>query len=71
MCLGLCHSLRAGAIEQVLNGRHGLRACNTCTQCTQAISGVASKEYSLEKVLEKMETDWKGVEFRCIEYKDT
>ncbi|KAG2501733.1 hypothetical protein HYH03_000233 [Edaphochlamys debaryana] len=37
----------------------------------QAISGVASKEYSLEKVLEKMDADWKGVEFRCIEYKDT
>ncbi|GLC47993.1 hypothetical protein PLESTB_000047400 [Pleodorina starrii] len=36
-----------------------------------AISGVASKEYSLEKVLEKMDKDWRGVEFRCIEYKDT
>ncbi|KXZ55711.1 DHC8 protein [Gonium pectorale] len=36
-----------------------------------AISGVASKEYSLEKVLEKMDKDWRGVEFHCIEYKDT
>jgi dynein heavy chain len=32
---------------------------------------VASKEFSLEKVLEKMSKDWEGVEFRCIEYKDT
>ena len=37
----------------------------------QSISGVASKEYSLEKVMEKMDKDWQGVEFRCIEYKDT
>ncbi|KAG2451278.1 hypothetical protein HYH02_003884 [Chlamydomonas schloesseri] len=37
----------------------------------QTISGVASKEYSLEKVLEKMSKDWEGVEFRCIDYKDT
>ncbi len=46
---------------------------NALDQCEaiQAISGVASKEYSLEKVLEKMTNDWKGVEFRCIEYKDT
>lgn len=46
---------------------------NALDQCEaiQAISGVASKEYSLEKVLEKMTNDWRGVEFRCIEYKDT
>ncbi len=37
----------------------------------QTMSGVASKEWSLEKTLSKMAADWKGVEFRCIEYKDT
>lgn len=40
-------------------------------EAVQTISGMASKEYSLEKVLEKMENDWQGVEFRIIEYKDT
>ena len=32
---------------------------------------MASKEYSLEKVLEKMRNDWEGVCFRITEYKDT
>eukprot|EP00201_Polytomella_parva_P020499 CAMPEP_0175042260 /NCGR_PEP_ID=MMETSP0052_2-20121109/2450_1 /TAXON_ID=51329 ORGANISM="Polytomella parva, Strain SAG 63-3" /NCGR_SAMPLE_ID=MMETSP0052_2 /ASSEMBLY_ACC=CAM_ASM_000194 /LENGTH=3805 /DNA_ID=CAMNT_0016305023 /DNA_START=33 /DNA_END=11446 /DNA_ORIENTATION=+ len=40
-------------------------------EAIQSISMTASKEYSLEKVLEKMQTSWHGVEFRCIEYKDT
>lgn len=37
----------------------------------QSVSGVASKEYSLEKVLEKMRNDWGGIEFRITPYKDT
>lgn len=32
----------------------------------QTISSYASKEYSLEKVMEKMNNDWQGVEFRCV-----
>lgn len=35
----------------------------------QAVSVNASKEFSLEKALEKMATDWVGVEFKIIEYK--
>ena len=37
----------------------------------QTIGVVASKEFSLEKVLEKMRNDWEGVVFRITEYKDT
>eukprot|EP00798_Chlamydomonas_sp_ICE-L_P012761 gene12761-16012_t len=37
----------------------------------QTVSSYASKEYSLEKVLEKMELDWEGVEFKIADYKDT
>ena len=37
----------------------------------QAISGNASKEFSLEKALEKMAGDWAGVQFHCNAYKDT
>lgn len=37
----------------------------------QTVSQFASKEYSLEKVLEKMRNDWAGLCFRVIEYKDT
>ncbi|GFH14293.1 uncharacterized protein HaLaN_10322, partial [Haematococcus lacustris] len=37
----------------------------------KALSSTASKEYSLEKVMEKMGSDWQGVEFRITEYKDT
>ena len=36
-----------------------------------ATSTNASKEYSLEKAMEKMQNDWVGMEFRVIEYKDT
>jgi dynein heavy chain, axonemal len=36
-----------------------------------ATSTNASKEYSLEKAMEKMKADWVGVEFRVIEYKET
>lgn len=37
----------------------------------QTISTNASKEYSLEKTLEKMHADWDGLVFRVVEYKDT
>lgn len=37
----------------------------------QALSGSASKEYSLEKALAKMKGDWEGLAFRVVEYKDT
>lgn len=37
----------------------------------QVVNASASKEYSLEKALEKMKLDWEGVEFRVVEYKDT
>lgn len=50
-----------------------LLACNILDklESVQALSCNASKEYSLEKALEKMKGDWEGVEFRVIEYKDT
>jgi dynein heavy chain len=37
----------------------------------QQISTTASKEYSLEKTIDKMYSDWDGVEFKCVAYKDT
>lgn len=37
----------------------------------QTISVNASKEYGLEKALDKMRADWEGLEFRIMEYKDT
>ena len=40
-------------------------------EALQAISLNASKEYGLEKALDKMHADWEGVEFRIMEYKDT
>lgn len=32
----------------------------------QNVSGMASKEYSLEKLLDKMRKDWDGVCFKCV-----
>lgn len=40
-------------------------------EALQTISVNASKEYGLEKALDKMHADWEGLEFRIIEYKDT
>lgn len=50
-----------------------LLGCNIMgkLESVQVLSTNASKEYSLEKALEKMKGDWEGVEFRVIEYKDT
>jgi len=40
-------------------------------EALQTISVNASKEYGLEKALDKMHADWDGLEFKVIEYKDT
>ena len=40
-------------------------------EALQAISVNASKEYGLEKALDKMHADWEGLEFKIMEYKDT
>lgn len=40
-------------------------------EALQTISVNASKEYGLEKALDKMHADWEGLEFRIMEYKDT
>ena len=37
----------------------------------EEISGRATKEYALEKSLEKMKADWEGVEFTLLPYRDT
>ena len=37
----------------------------------EEISGRATKEYALEKSLEKMKSDWEGVEFTLLPYRDT
>ncbi|CAG9462898.1 unnamed protein product [Pedinophyceae sp. YPF-701] len=37
----------------------------------QEISATASKEYSLEKALDKMAADWEGLDFIVVPYKDT
>ena len=41
------------------------------TEQLEEICGSAAKEHSLLKALEKMEEDWKPLEFECLEYKDT
>jgi dynein heavy chain len=37
----------------------------------QVVGAAASKEAGLEKALSKMQSDWDGVAFRVVEYKDT
>eukprot|EP00882_Tetradesmus_deserticola_P029870 GHRQ01033497.1.p1 GENE.GHRQ01033497.1~~GHRQ01033497.1.p1 ORF type:complete len:381 (+),score=198.64 GHRQ01033497.1:102-1244(+) len=37
----------------------------------QVVGAAASKEAGLEKALAKMQSDWDGVSFRVVEYKDT
>ena len=35
------------------------------------IGATAAKEYSLEKALKKMKSEWEGVNFEFIAYRDT
>ena len=37
----------------------------------EEIAGGASKEFSLEKALDKMLAEWKPMAFDCMEYRDT
>ena len=37
----------------------------------EEIAGRATKEYTLEKNLEKMKEDWVGIEFTLLPYRDT
>ena len=37
----------------------------------EQISGKATKEYTLEKNLERMKEDWVGIEFTLLPYRDT
>ena len=37
----------------------------------EEISGVASKEYGLEKAMQKMKSEWADVSFVFIPYRDT
>ena len=37
----------------------------------EEIGAAASKEYSLEKAMDKMKTEWEETEFTFIEYRDT
>ena len=37
----------------------------------EEIAGKATKEYTLEKNLDKMKEDWIGIEFTLLPYRDT
>ena len=40
-------------------------------EAVENISGIASKEWSMLKTLQKMNKDWDGKEFMCMPYKDS
>ena len=37
----------------------------------EEVGAAASKEYSLEKALQKMKSDWKDMTFNFIQYRDS
>ena len=40
-------------------------------EAVENIGSSASKEYSLQKTLEKMQAEWEGLEFHCLPWKET
>ena len=49
---------------------HKKICCNFYSRLEE-IGAAASKEYSLEKAMEKMKSEWSEMEFTFIEYRDT
>lgn len=47
------------------------RRANENTERLKEISDYASREYSFERLLDKMESEWEGVQFELSEWKDT
>ena len=37
----------------------------------EAVSRMSSQEHALERALDKMKSDWSGVELECVSYKQT
>ncbi len=43
----------------------------TLSPSSLKVSGAASKEYSLEKAMDKMEADWAPVEFNTVPFRES